>query len=57
MLPRGGRSPRYHPGGMLSAPYDMGGMPLRDVGMSQPIPIGALASALANATPDQQRTV
>ncbi|OAY78553.1 Polyadenylate-binding protein 2, partial [Ananas comosus] len=57
MLPRGGRGPRYHPGGMLSAPYDMGGMPLRDVGMSQPIPIGALASALANATPDQQRTM
>lgn len=44
-------------GGMFSVPYDMGGMPLRDAAHSQPIPIGALASALANATPDQQRTV
>ncbi|RZS05689.1 hypothetical protein BHM03_00036232 [Ensete ventricosum] len=41
-------------GGMLS-PYDMGGLPMRDAPMSQPIPIGALASALANATPEQQR--
>lgn len=67
MLPRGGRVYRYPPGrnvpdvsmpgvagGMLSVPYDMGAMPLRE---SQPIPIGALASALANATPDQQRMV
>lgn len=66
MLPRG-RVYRYPPGrnmpdapmpgiagGMLS-PYDMGGLPVRDSGMSQPIPIGALASALANATPDQRR--
>ncbi|CAL5329294.1 unnamed protein product [Camellia sinensis] len=43
-------------GGMLSIPYDMGGMPLHDGGMSQPIPIGALASALANASPADQRT-
>ncbi|KAK8568187.1 hypothetical protein V6N12_006746 [Hibiscus sabdariffa] len=69
MLPRG-RVYRYPPGrglpdvampnvagGMLSVPYDMGGMPMRDVPHSQPIPIGALASALANATPDQQRTM
>lgn len=69
MLPRG-RVYRYPPGrglpdvsmpnvagGMLSVPYDMGGMPMRDVPLSQPIPIGALASALANASPDQQRTV
>lgn len=67
MLPRGGRVYRYPPGrnmpegpmpgvagGMLSVPYDMGGMPVRE---PQPIPIGALASALANATPEQQRTV
>ncbi|XP_021290613.1 polyadenylate-binding protein 2-like [Herrania umbratica] len=67
MLPRG-RVYRYPPGrglpdvsipnvagGMLSVPYDMGGMPMRDVPLSQPIPIGALASALANASPDQQR--
>ncbi|XP_052193450.1 polyadenylate-binding protein 8-like [Diospyros lotus] len=68
MLPRG-RVYRYPPGrglpdvsmagvgGMLSVPYDMGGMPLRDAGMSQPIPIGALASALANASPADQRTM
>lgn len=70
MLPRGGRVYRFPPGrglpdvpmqgvggGMLSVPYDMGGLPLRDTGISQPVPIGALATALANATPEQQRTV
>ncbi|XP_010270536.1 PREDICTED: polyadenylate-binding protein 2-like isoform X1 [Nelumbo nucifera] len=70
MLPRG-RVYRYPPGrnipdvpmpgvagSMLSVPYDMGGMPLRDAAaITQPIPIGALASALANATPEQQRTM
>ena len=69
MLPRG-RVYRYPPGrglpdvsmpnvagGMLSVPYDMGGMPMRDASLSQSIPVGALASALANATPDQQRMV
>ncbi|OVA15873.1 RNA recognition motif domain [Macleaya cordata] len=69
MIPRG-RMYRYPPGrnmpevpmpgvagGMLSVPYDMGGMPLRDAPMGQPIPIGALASALANATPEHQRTM
>lgn len=69
MLPRG-RGYRLPPGralpdvsmpglagGMISVPYDMGGMPLRDAGMAQPIPIGALASALANASPTEQRTV
>lgn len=69
MVPRG-RVYRYPPGrglpdvpmpgvagGMFSVPYDMGGLPMRDAALSQPIPIGALASALANATPDQQRTV
>ncbi|KAE8658832.1 Polyadenylate-binding protein 2 [Hibiscus syriacus] len=47
------------PGGMLSAPYDMGGMPLRDagVGVGQPMPVPALATALANATPEHQRTM
>lgn len=44
-------------GGMLSSPFDMGGFPGRDGGMSQPIPISALASSLANAPPDQQRMV
>lgn len=70
MMPRG-RVYRYPPGrgmpdvsmpgmggGMLSVPYDMGGgMQLREAGISQPIPIGALATALANATPAEQRTV
>ncbi|KAL4179691.1 hypothetical protein AMTRI_Chr13g121320 [Amborella trichopoda] len=69
MVPRG-RLYRYPPGrnmpdvplpgvagGMLSVPYDMGSVPLRESGISQPIPIGALASALANATPEQQRTM
>ncbi|CAI9765583.1 unnamed protein product [Fraxinus pennsylvanica] len=67
MLPRG-RTYRYPPGhgmpdapmqggagGMLSVPYDVGNMPLRDVRMPQPI--GALASALANASPTEQRTM
>ncbi|KAJ6872138.1 polyadenylate-binding protein 2-like [Populus alba x Populus x berolinensis] len=67
MLPRG-RVYRYPPGrnmqdvpmpgvagGMLSVPYDMGGMPIRDA--TQPMPITALATALANATPEQQRTM
>jgi polyadenylate-binding protein len=44
-------------GGMYSVPYDVGGMPLRDASLSQQIPIGALASHLANASPEQQRTV
>ncbi|KAI4295671.1 hypothetical protein L6164_035690 [Bauhinia variegata] len=69
MLPRG-RVYRYPPGrglpdvpmpgvagGMFSVPYDVGGMPLRDAALSQQIPIGALASALANSTPEQQRTM
>ncbi|XP_024966217.1 polyadenylate-binding protein 8-like isoform X2 [Cynara cardunculus var. scolymus] len=71
MLPRG-RVYRYPPGrnvpdgsmtglgggGMVSVPYDMGGgMALREAGISQPIPIGALASALANASPTEQRTM
>ncbi|WOL19087.1 polyadenylate-binding protein 2 [Canna indica] len=68
MIPRGGRPYRYPPGrnipevsmsglagGMF--PYDIGGMPSRDASMSQPIPIGELTSALANATPEQQRTI
>ncbi|KAL0392081.1 UNVERIFIED_CONTAM: Polyadenylate-binding protein 8 [Sesamum radiatum] len=43
--------------GMLSVPYDMGGMLPRDAAIPQPMPITALASALANATPEQQRTM
>lgn len=45
-------------GGMLSVPYDIGGVPMRDAGLGQPMPIQALATALANApTTEQQRTV
>ncbi|KAL2526625.1 Polyadenylate-binding protein 8 [Abeliophyllum distichum] len=69
MLPRG-RMYRYPPsrnlqevpmpgvvGGMLSAPYDVGGILPRDADIPQPMPITALASALTNATPEQQRTM
>ncbi|KAE8100137.1 hypothetical protein FH972_018064 [Carpinus fangiana] len=70
MLPRG-RVYRYPPGrnmsdvpmpgvggGMLSVPYDIGGVPMRDAAMGQPMPIQALATALANAaTPEHQRTM
>lgn len=69
MVPRG-RMYRYPPGrnmpevpmpgvagGMLSVPYDMNGLPLRDAAIPQPIPIGTLASALANASAEQQRTM
>ncbi|KAG6784496.1 hypothetical protein POTOM_010192 [Populus tomentosa] len=70
MLPRG-RFYRYPPGrnmpdvppmpgvagGMLSVPYDMGVMPMRDAAGGQPMPITALATALANATPEHQRTM
>ncbi|CAI9753476.1 unnamed protein product [Fraxinus pennsylvanica] len=70
MLPRG-RMYRYPPGrnvpdgpmsgvagGMFSKPYDMvGSMLPRDAAITQSMPITALASALANATPEQQRTM
>ncbi|KAF3446628.1 hypothetical protein FNV43_RR11808 [Rhamnella rubrinervis] len=68
MLPRG-RMYRYPPGrnmpevpipgvagGMLSVPYDVSGMPMRDAA-GQAMPIPALATALANASPEQQRTM
>lgn len=44
---------------MLSVPYDVsGGAHLRDSpAASQPVPIGALATSLANAAPEHQRTV
>ncbi|CAI0424675.1 unnamed protein product [Linum tenue] len=45
-------------GGMISVPYDMGGMGMREAAAGgQPMPITALASALANSTPEQQRTL
>ncbi|KAI8550551.1 hypothetical protein RHMOL_Rhmol06G0116300 [Rhododendron molle] len=69
MMPRG-RVYRYPPGrnmlgvsmpgvggGMLSVPYDMGGMLPRDGGLGQPLAVPALATALANAPPYQQRMV
>ncbi|KAL6982926.1 Polyadenylate-binding protein 8 [Sarracenia purpurea var. burkii] len=62
MLPRG-RVYRYPPGrnvpdvSMLSVPYDMGSMLQRDAAIGQPMPVPALATALANAAPDQQRTM
>jgi hypothetical protein len=43
-------------GGMIPS-YDMGSLPVRDAPISQPIPISTLASALANANPEQQRMV
>lgn len=43
-------------GGMVQ-PYDMGSFPVRDAGVSPAPPIGTLTSALANATPEQQRTI
>lgn len=64
MLPRGGTY-LYPPGrispdvpnssftGGLPSPYDFGGLPLRDA----PIPVDTMTSALANATPQQQRTI
>lgn len=45
---------------MLSVPYDVssgGGVHHRDSPASQSVPIGALATQLANAAPEQQRTV
>ena len=44
-------------GGMVSVPYDMGGMPLHDAAISQSTPVGALATALANAPSTEQRTM
>ncbi|KAK3144322.1 hypothetical protein QOZ80_4AG0311510 [Eleusine coracana subsp. coracana] len=70
MLPRG-RMYRYPPGGRsmpdvptmpgvaggMIQPYDMGGFPVRDAVLSPAAQIGTLTSALANATPEQQRTI
>lgn len=52
-----GRNMPDVPGRVLPVPYNVGGMPFQDVAFSQPMATGALASALANATPVQQRTV
>ncbi|KAL2537357.1 Polyadenylate-binding protein 8 [Forsythia ovata] len=66
MFPRG-RAYRNPPGrsltdlsmqgvaGGMPVPYEMSTMPMRETGISQPVPVGALASALANASPMEQR--
>ncbi|KAG2303136.1 hypothetical protein Bca52824_031787 [Brassica carinata] len=52
---RGSGGPPDVPG-ML--PYEMpSNMPLRDPVLSQHVPVGALATSLANASPDHQRTM
>ncbi|KAI3726664.1 hypothetical protein L1987_66463 [Smallanthus sonchifolius] len=40
-----------------SVPYEIGGVVPRNATMGQPMPITALTSALANASPEQQRTM
>ncbi|KAL3732887.1 hypothetical protein ACJRO7_022409 [Eucalyptus globulus] len=67
MLPRGrmyrypGRNlqevPMSGSGGMFPVPYGMGDMALREPSVPQPLPITALATALANSSPEQQRTL
>ncbi|KAI3803708.1 hypothetical protein L1987_31868 [Smallanthus sonchifolius] len=54
MMPRG-RMYRYPPGRNIGD-VSMGSVPVGGIS-SQPIPIGALASALANASPTEQRTM
>lgn len=46
-------------GTMLPVPLEIGGVPVAnaDSGVLQPLPISALASALASAPPEQQRAV
>ena len=46
-------------GAMLPVPLEIGGVPVAnaDTGVLQPLPISALASALASAPPEQQRAV
>ncbi|BBN18032.1 polyadenylate-binding protein [Marchantia polymorpha subsp. ruderalis] len=46
-------------GAMLPVPLEMGGVPVAtaDAGVPQPLPISALASALASAPPEQQRAM
>ncbi|KAK9112696.1 hypothetical protein Scep_020215 [Stephania cephalantha] len=67
MLPRGfmyhyptGRNMPGMPGvagNMLPVSYDNKGLVLRDAALPLPVPVHALASALANATPEHQRTM
>ncbi|CAM0903911.1 unnamed protein product [Alopecurus aequalis] len=55
-MPEVQQMPGVGVGGMIQ-PYDMGSLPARDAGLSPAAPMGTLTSALANATPDQQRTI
>lgn len=55
-MPEGQPMPGVGVGGMIQ-PYDMGSFPVRDAGLSPAAPMGTLTSNLANATPDQQRTL
>lgn len=70
MLTRGGhgyrhptrRNPSDGPmrgfaGGMRSVHNIVGGLPIHNGGMPPSIPVGALTPLLANASPEQQRTV
>lgn len=52
-------SPQGMMGAMLPVPLEMGGMPVpaADTSLPQPIPISALASALASAPTEQHRVV
>ena len=51
--------PQAMMGAMLPVPLEIGGVPAAnaDPTVLQPLPISALASALASAPPDQQRAV
>ncbi|KAJ7966593.1 Polyadenylate-binding protein [Quillaja saponaria] len=44
-------------GGMPSVPYDMSSMPMQNAAVGRHMPIQALATALANSPPYQQRTM
>ena len=45
-------------GGVLpGVQYDMGGIQMREAALTPTVPVGTLATLLANATPDQQRLV
>ncbi|KHG16756.1 Polyadenylate-binding 2 -like protein [Gossypium arboreum] len=53
MFPRG-EVYRYPPGHKMP---EVAPMPVRDAGSGQPMPVTALATSLANAAPEQQRTM
>ncbi|KAK9690909.1 hypothetical protein RND81_09G162700 [Saponaria officinalis] len=67
MLPRGryrypptrglpeGPIPGVNGGVLPTGQFDIGGIPIRDAALSPTLPVGTLASLLANATPEHQR--